>query len=760
MLNGCVLPIPPTAVPSGPRASRSAAPDEVVLPEFTKENPSATAWVHFPPQSKAVTGSVVIRQGEIILGSATRPLRGSAMTVPYVRFNSDAITLDLYLYGEDNALLAATEGFVVRPRVSQPVPLAAPEPLFRALSERAQHFTLPAAWELPRVGNRDSWHIARFMPQEWQRFGLADQPFIREAVPSVSASPSNAATAFAPGHPAWEAIAKDTKPFFVLTDSERPARAYPEEAFRELEAMAGTRFLGFPVHEWAYPVWKTRLEMGNPAPSSTAEAMAILEQDFRRVMDLCHGKVYEGEGYCLFHHQAFKWGAPMGYAEVGENVPCAPLQFAFIRGASREYGGRPWGASVSNSYRNAEADMRLPEKGAAITWSKNGVATGPDCGHSASLEFRLEMAAHLSGATFMHHAADGSNGSIFAKETAGGRFEVSDFGKSMAAWFDYSRKYPDRGIPYTPIAFLVDPEQGWRPRENIFGIWPRERADLSMEAIFAHVFPYTGLDFERGYLTAGPYGDVFDVLTAETSPQILQAYPVIWPVGRLRPKPAQALALQEYVRSGGILVIDTAIEDLFPADFVGARFKDRYAYGNQIQTALDSIAPFGAPYRYKPMWMLRGSEPLAYTDDGAPLAVWRREGNGIVIASGTQNWADEANRALPLVPALLKSLVQAFVPIRVEGNAEMMLSRTSTGWIVGLINNNGVFKAPTTPAEIDANATQDCVLRFQGAVPLRFQARMGEFRWNATSDGLITRLQPGQVAVLEVILGASASPAS
>jgi outer membrane protein assembly factor BamB len=760
MLNGCVDPIPPTAAPNTVKVSRSAIPDEVVLPEFTKENSSATAWIHFDSVGKAVTGSVVIRQGEIVLGSATKALRRAGMTVPYVRFNSDAITLDLYLYDGDNRLIASTENFVMRPRVSQPVPLDAPEPLFRALDERAKRFPMPEAWKLARVGERDSWHVTRFMPEEWQRYGLADEAFIREALPRVPASASSPSTLFSPARPEWDVLAKSRKPFFLLNDPEEPKLAYPDSAFRAIEEMAGTRFLGFPVEEWACRVWDRRWTGGNPRPTSTSEALAILEQDFERVMRLCHGKVYEGEGPCLFHHLAYKWGAPMGYAQVGANTPSASLQFAFLRGASRQYGNRPWGASISNRFAGALADTRFRGNAEAVTWTKGGEATGPDCGHSASLELRLEMAAHLAGATFVQHESDARHGSVFMKEDSQGRFELSDFGKSLRTWHEYARAYPERGTPYTPVAFLVDPEQGWRPGDNIFGIWPRERADLSMEAIFAKAFPSAGLDFERGYLSSGPYGDVFDVLTADATQEVLHAYPVIWPAGRLSLTPARAEALETYVRQGGILVLDSAMTDAFTADFVGARFKDRYAYGNQIQTALDTIPPFGAPYRYRPMWVLRGSSVLAHTDDGAPLAVWRREGEGIVIASGTQDWSDEANRALPIVPALLKSLVQAFVPVRVEGNVEILINRMPAGWVIGLINNNGVLKAPTLPPDVVAEAAQDCVLRFQGAVPLRFVSRMGEFRWNATADGLLTRLQPGQVAVLEIVLGSSAAPAS
>jgi hypothetical protein len=312
-------------------------------------------------------------------------------------------------------------------------------------------------------------------------------------------------------------------------------------------------------------------------------------------------RIYAGEGYCLFPHQTFAWGAPLAYAEVGENMPCAPLQFAFIRGAARQYGGRPWGAYVSNWFRGAVADTRFGASEAGLRWSPPDVAMGPDCGHSPSLEFRLEMAAHLSGATFVHHESDAFNGSIFVRETMPGTFGLSDHGAAIQKWHDYSRKHAERGVPYTPVGVMVGFDHGWRPREDRFGLWPRERPDWSLENFFAHVFPYGGrLDFERGYLANGPYGDIFDVITDDAPESVLRDYPIIWPVGRMELSRREASALQRYVREGGILVLDSAAAGAFTADFLGARFKDRYAVGNQIQTALGTLPPIAAPFRYQP----------------------------------------------------------------------------------------------------------------------------------------------------------------
>lgn len=751
--SGAVLPLPKSSVPGSVRSTRAAPPEEVVLPEFTEVSPFATAWVQFGVQPKAASASIVIRQGQKILGSATRRLENNSLTAPIVRFNSDAITLDTCLYDDSGKVLAASEGIMVRPRVARPVALTPPEPFFLALDERAQAYAPPPSWALPKIAGRDSWHIAGYAPLEWEKSGIGDAPFIKEAAPRIATS-AKTGNLFREGHPAWASIAADTKPFLVMNDYFRPEVPYPNDVVRAIEAMGGSRFLGFQVHEWAYHVWKKRWEGGMPRPESRSQAMSILEQDFHDLLRACHGRIYAGEGYCLFHHQAYAWGAPSAYAEVGEDIPCAPLQFAYLRGAARQFGSKPWGAYVSNWFRGAVWDGRFRADGTAVSWTKPNVAVGPACGHSPSLEFRLEMAAHLAGATFVHHESDTFNGSVFVSEPQQGQFVLSEHGQAIKRWYDYSRRYPERGVPYTPVAFMVDPNQGWRPREKAFGIWPLERAEKSLESLFSHVFPYGGrLDFEQGYLSSGPYGDIFDVITQEASPETLGSYGVVWPVGRLKLSRNEVRSLMDYVRGGGTLVVDTALADSFPPDFLGVRFKDRYTYGNQVQTAIAGFPPIGAPFRYQPMWVQRGSQVLAHTDDGSPLMAWRREGKGLVVASGTHHWVDETNKLLPVVPALLKSFTRSFLPVYIDTDVQMLVSRTPESWVIGLINNHGVSKVPTLPQTTDVAGTRDCLMRFRNGFPLRFTSRMGDFRWSNTSHAMSVRLEPGEVGVVEVWLG-------
>ena len=43
-------------------------------------------------------------------------------------------------------------------------------------------------------------------------------------------------------------------------------------------------------------------------------------------------------------------------------------------------------------------------------------------------------------------------------------------------------------------------------------------------------------------------------------------------------------------------------------------------------------------------------------------------------------------------------------PVKVTGDVEYLINRTANGWIVTLLNNNGVFKPQQGMAQVDRSA--------------------------------------------------------
>jgi hypothetical protein len=255
--------------------------------------------------------------------------------------------------------------------------------------------------------------------------------------------------------------------------------------------------------------------------------------------------------------------------------------------------------------------------------------------------------------------------------------------------------------------------------------------------MFAQVFPWGGrLDFERGYLANGPYGDIFDVITNHAAPSTLNQYGVVWPVGDVTLSSAQQQEWMDYVKQGGILVVDSALATQLPGAFLGLRIEKTFGYATQIQSAVGAVPPLNAPFRYRPISPFRRMDLLV--------------GKGIVIVSGTDHWLDERERLLPMADILLRALSDAFLPVTLVGDAEMIVNKTSDGWVIGLINNNGVTKTPTRPMVVNAAGARDCLLKFKDKVVLSFIPRRGEMTWNLQASAINAHLSPGDVAIVQV----------
>ncbi len=755
-LNGCVLPISPTYRQVTNQGNRRPPRQlRVTVPDLNRNQPFATAVVDLPRSYRNRNLVAVLRQQDRIIGATVAPAKEGPLTIPYFRDNPIPLELDLTLETIGGKTKTRYEPIPIHTVRSVPVLLPSREEFVTAIAEWGQAYRVPAKWGLPEIAGKDSWTVSTYMPETWARYGLADEPFIRDAIPRIDAPATETARMFSPTHPAWMAMKDSEVPFFLMNGYFQPAGRYPDPVYDAVVAMAGDRFLGFPVHEWAYRVWKDQLEDAATKPDDSEEATEIFHEDFKRLMDLTHGRIYAGEGYCMVAHQAYAWGAPMCYAEIGENMPCVPLQMAMIRGAARQYGGRPWGAYISNWFRGAVLDSRFrPMEEPRVRWSPPDIATGPDCGHSPSLEFRMAMAAYLSGASLVHHESDAFHGSVFVRETSPNRFTMSEHGDAFSRWYEYADAHKIRGVPYTPIAFLVDFDHGWRLREKVFGVWEPDRGAASMEQVFTHAYNWEErLDFERGYLPNGPYGDVFDVVTNDASSAVLESYGVLWLLGNLEITQSQRRDLEDYVKRGGILVVDSAHAASFPQTFLGISLSPRPLHATGIQTALQAVPPIACPIPYRPMRLDRDVLALAWTESGAPLVAWRRVGQGAVIVSATEHWLDSDDRLVPVAGAVLRSLVDAFVPVSTTADVQLLINQTASGFIIGLINNNGVTKVPTEPAVMDEQGERDCLLSFAGNAPNRFESRMGDFQWNVPANGLRTVLAPGDVAVVEVFLG-------
>src|SRR5687768_12655613 len=151
----------------------------------------------------------------------------------------------------------------------------------------------------------------------------------------------------------------------------------------------------------------------------------------------------------------------------------------------------------------------------------------------------------------------------------------------------FAEKHTDRGTPYMPIAFLLDPAHGFEMTD--YPQWPFEvsqidRGDRALRELFGVAY-YPGLVVEgepaiadRQPFVSSVFGNVFDVLTAADvqSPKSkaqspLSSYRAVVVGGRVEWSADWVQKLTQYVNGGGTIVINAAQIKGVPESLLGLR---------------------------------------------------------------------------------------------------------------------------------------------------------------------------------------------
>src|SRR5204863_7420271 len=102
-------------------------------------------------------------------------------------------------------------------------------------------------------------------------------------------------------------------------------------------------------------------------------------------------------------------------------------------------------------------------------------------------------------------------------------FQLDPLGHITDEFIRFDEKHTERGTPYTPVAFLLDPAHGWEMTD--YPQWPFEvsqinKSDRALRELFgAAYYPGTVTEGEpasadRQAFVASAFGDIFDVLVA------------------------------------------------------------------------------------------------------------------------------------------------------------------------------------------------------------------------------------------------------
>jgi hypothetical protein len=427
-------------------------------------------------------------------------------------------------------------------------------------------------------------------------------------------------------------------------------------------------------------------------PASRRECYEVLRDYFQsRSRDLL-GRVISVTGHSHYEAYAGEWGARCIGLEVGENIAFTQSKFAFARGASRQW-RLPWSVQVSPWFSGAcTTSGPLRREG--------GGARGLDAGHSLSFYERMWLHAWFAGAAMV--TPENSIAIFFEKAAA--PWTLTAHGRKASEVFQFMRAH-DRGVPFTPVAIVLDHLAGYNGyMDKPWGILEPTAGDRQVRDLFDHQL-VPGSDHihrrpdpanpESSYLRPTPYGELFDVQLTKASTDMLASYPVLLLAGDIQFDDEIVTKLEHALARGRRLLLTPA-----------------------HQAALGS--------RWARLEKQAGTEVLS---------PWTNAATG---------------RSAAISDSRLQRLAREHLPVELSGDPiQYQVNRTTNGWVIELVNNAGVAKKPDQPASVDPTAIARVVL-----TPRTRWTSAREWRSNRTyrEPGEI-RLEvgPGQSAFVELV---------
>jgi hypothetical protein len=268
---------------------------------------------------------------------------------------------------------------------------------------------------------------------------------------------------------------------------------------------------------------------------------------------------------------------------------------------------------------------------------------------------------------------------------------------------------PQRGESYNPVAVLLEHEHGLEPRPHTnfrgsgpWGFMPMGGGEWEIEKFWYLSYPNHSTFPDRSevaeddrvgreprILTAGTFGDCFDVLTDRCPEEVFSRYPRLLTLGGIGVEGELLERLKRYVRAGGELLLNVAHlgEDAIRDPMIGV------TCGDWVEV---QAGPGGE------VCVVRQAQPasaqvLEKTPDGHPLITVNDFGQGkVYLVTARHNLTGSTigqdSHWLPAVTAFLKGWVGRVWPVRVTTGShplQTLLTRLPEGWLVALGNHEG-----------------------------------------------------------------------
>jgi len=495
-----------------------------------------------------------------------------------------------------------------------------------------------------------------------------------------------------------------------------------------------------------------------------------------------------------FAHALADWGVHFIGMETAAVQPMTAMRIAFTRGAARQYGGEFLYYHAPNFGDTATTFTRVQNFAGPDNFfhTRYGATMGP----SLSWYRKSYYLYYMSGASaiYLEQGFD----QFFKPGPGEHPFQLNPLGRITDEFMRFAEKHPDRGTPYTPIAFLLDPAHGFEMTD--FPHWPFEvsqinHSDRALRELFGAAY-YPGLVREgepatgdRQAFVPGVFGDIFDVLVAsqvksptapvpgptsnvqspqakapspagsvDTAPiKAIDSYSAVIVGGRIDWSLYWVAKLGEYARNGGVVVLNSAQVRGVPEQMLGVHLTGDTAEADDAN-CLSPNEPkqnlSGQMFRYDRVDTTSASTLIA-APNGDPLVTVNKLGRGKIIFVALRDLLGEDARLTPFVAHLLAHLAADATPVHVEGDVEYMVNRNANGWVVTLFNNNGVLKPQQGLAQVDRSAIVNASIQLGGkgianALEWTSDQSLPVSKQTGAPDRVTVNIPAGGIAIVEL----------
>ena len=648
---------------------------------------------------------------------------------------------------------------------------------------------VPGRWIVPQVAGRNflmPWNIAKefwplyekppderplypFNAEPLDQFiakykNTRDVPLFQSKLVAPVIYLNNVPELFKEGSPFLRYLRETKAPFAILINyaSAQLSEADGKAVWQLLNGEFKDQFLGWISGESVGYVWDSAPAELKISPSMTRPQLLEAHREFynnalaRKWRTLFHvetGPMWDklipaqSTSSTAYAHALTQWGVKLLGMETAAVMPMTAMRIAFTRGAARQFGG-------------AFLYYHAPNFGdTATTFTKVQNFAGPDffyhsrygptMGPSLSWYRKSYYLYYMSGASAIYLEQGGDQ--FFKPGPGENPLQLNPLGRITDEFMRFAEKHTDRGTPYTPIAFLLDPAHGFEMTD--YPQWPFEvsqidRSDRALRELFGVAY-YPGLVVEgepamadRQPFVAGVFGDIFDVLTTDNTN--FSGYRAVVLGGRAE----WNRSLGEYVRNGGSVVLNAAQVKNVPEAVIGVRFTNATAEADTARCS-DGADLGGQVFRYDKV-ELKGATTFIAAANGDPLVTVNKVGKGMVVFVALPDLLGVDERVTPFAAHMLAHVFADATPVQVRGDVEYLINRSDNGWVVTLLNNNGVYKTQQGMAQVDRNAYVDVSLSLRGEKILSANEWTSDTALKFEANNLAVRLAPGGVAVVEL----------